>query len=141
MNYELTEIQLGYLLTDVHGSSFWRGNVELLGSGFGGPIINGQGSYVAGGTVWLRYNFVPHAGHFVPFVEGGAGLTSIDNRELVGQDFNFNLNLGAGVRCFFRSDWSANLEYRYQHISDANLTPHNVGVNASGPFLSISHFF
>jgi opacity protein-like surface antigen len=141
LNYELTEIQLGYMLTDVHGSYFWRGNVEVAGSGFGGPIINGQGSYVAGATAWLRYNFVPRAGHFVPFVQAGAGLTSTDDRELVGQCFNFNLNLGAGVKYFFKPNWSVNLEYRYQHISDANLTPHNLGVNADGPMLGISHYF
>jgi opacity protein-like surface antigen len=141
LNYELTEIRLGYMLTDVRGSNFWRGNVEVAGSVFGGPIINGQGSYVAGATAWMRYNFVPGAGHFVPFVQAGAGLTSIDDRELVGQDFNFNLNLGAGARYFFRPDWSVNLEYRYQHISDANLTPHNLGVDAGGPMFSISHFF
>lgn len=141
LNYELTEIRLGYMLTDIHGSGFWRGNVELAGSVFGGPIINGQGSYVAGVTAWSRYNFVPSAGHFVPFVQAGVGVTSIDDHELVGQDFNFNLNLGAGARYFFSPNWSVNLEYRYQHISDANLTPHNVGVDAGGPMLSISHFF
>jgi hypothetical protein len=137
LNYELTEIQLGYMLTDVHGSCFWRGNVEVAGSAFGGPIITGQGSYVAGATAWLRYNIVPKAGHFVPF----AGLTTTDNNELVGQDFNFNLNLGAGVKYFFKPTWSVNLEYRYQHLSDANLTPHNLGVNADGPMLGISHYF
>jgi opacity protein-like surface antigen len=141
LNYELTEIGLGYMLTDVHGSSFWRGNVEVAGSALGGAIIDGQGSYVAGGTAWLRYNFVPDTGHFVPFIQAGAGLTSTDNRGLVGQDFNFNLNLGAGVRYFFKPTWSVNAEYRYQHLSDANLTPHNLGVNANGPMVGISHFF
>jgi len=142
LNYQLTELQLGYMLTRVRGSSFWRGNVELVGSAFGGPVVTGQGSYVAGATAWLRYNFVPHISKLVPFVQAGTGLTSTDlDRRLVGEDFNFNLNLGVGARYFVSSNWSVNLEYRYQHISNDNLSSHNLGVNAECPMLSISHYF
>jgi opacity protein-like surface antigen len=142
LNYTLTEIQLGYMLTDIHGSDFWRGNVEAAGSSFGGGIFNGRGSYVAGSTLWLRYNFVPRTGHFVPFVQAGAGLTDTDlDRRIEGQNFNFNLNLGAGTRYFFKPNWSVNLECRYQHISNADMSPRNLGVNAIGPMLSLSYFF
>ena len=142
LNYELTEFQLGYMLTPVRGSCFWRGNVEVVGSAFGGPIVEGRGSYVAGATAWLRYNFVPHLKKFVPFVQAGAGLTTTDlDRRVEGQDFNFNLNLGVGVRYFVSPNWSVNLEYRYQHISNDNLSAHNLGVNAEGPMLSVSYYF
>lgn len=142
VNYQLTELTLGYMLTRVHGSSFWRGNVEVAASAFGGPIFEGQGSYVAGFAVWGRYNFVPRSGHFVPFLQVGMGLTDTDvDRRLEGQNFNFNLNLGLGTRYFISRDWSVNLEYRYQHISNANLSSRNVGVNADGPVLSLSCFF
>jgi hypothetical protein len=43
-----------------------------------------------------------------------------------------------------RNDWdfgSVNLEYRYQHISNANLAHRNLGVNAHGPMLAVSFFF
>jgi hypothetical protein len=142
LDYELTEFQLGYMLTPVCGSGFWRGNVEVAGSAFGGAIFEGRGNYVAGATAWLRYNFVPRTGHFVPFTQAGAGLTGTDlDRRLEGQNFNFNLNLSAGARYFVRPNWSVNLEYRYQHISNADLSPRNLGVNAEGPMLSVSCFF
>jgi len=142
LNYELTEFQLGYMLTPVRGSSFWRGNVEVAGSVFGGAIVKGRGEYVAGATLWLRYNFVPRESGFVPFLQGGAGPTSTDlDRRLEGQNFNFNLNLGGGTRYFFTPDWSVNLECRYQHISNANLSSRNLGVNAIGPMLSVSFWF
>jgi len=38
-------------------------------------------------------------------------------------------------------NWALNLEYRYQHISNANIGPKNLGINASGPFLGASCFF
>lgn len=93
-----------------------------------------------GATVWLRYNFVPRQSRFASFVQAGAGLTATDlNRRLVGEDFN--LDLGAGVRYRLSSHWSVNLEYRYQHISNANMADRNLGVNAHGPMLAVSYFF
>jgi len=142
LNYELTELQLGYMLTPVRGACFWRGNVELVGSVFDGFIVEGRGTYVAGATVWLRYNFVPVDSRLVPFVQAGAGVCGTDlDRRLEGEDFNFNLNLGAGARYFITPKWSVNVEYRYQHISNANLSSRNVGVNADGPMVSVSHYF
>ena len=142
LNYELTEVQFGCLLTPVRGASFWRGNVEVAGSVLDGWIVDGRGTYVAGATAWLRYNFVPVRTRLVPFVQAGAGVTATDlDRRLEGQDFNFNLNLGAGAKYFITPKWSVNLEYRYQHLSNANLSRRNIGVNADGPILSVSYYF
>ncbi len=143
INYSFTSVQLGYMLSDVKGDGWWRGNFELAGEGFGSKIFQGPGNYIAGGTLWLRYNFVPrNLTKVVPFVEGGAGAVSTDiDRELVGQAFNFNLDVGFGLRYFFARNWALNLEYRYQHISNANTARNNIGINAIGPFLGISRFF
>jgi opacity protein-like surface antigen len=142
LDYTVTEVQLGYMLTEVAGPEPWRGNVEIVGSAFGGGIFEGEGSYVSGVAGWLRYNLVPNGSRFAPFVQGGAGLTETDlDRRIEGQNFNFNLNLAAGVRYFVSQNWSVNLEYRYQHISNADMSAHNLGVNAQGPVLSVSFFF
>ncbi len=142
LNYELTEVQLGYMLTPVRGASFWRGNLEVVGSVFDGWIVEGRGTYVAGGTAWLRYNFVPVSCRFVPFLQAGAGLTATDlDRRLEGEAFNFNLDLGVGARDFVTPKWSVNLEYRYEHISNANLSSRNIGINADGPMVSVSFYF
>jgi opacity protein-like surface antigen len=66
--------------------------------------------------------------------------TDID-RGLVGQPFNFSLDLGVGLRYFVTRRWSINLEYRFQHISNADLGQRNIGINAQGPVLGISCFF
>lgn len=142
INYTITEIQLGYMLTEFRDTGFFRGNFEVLGEGFGSGIFAGPGSYIAGLTVWARYNFVRPGCRLVPYLQAGAGLVSTDiDRGIVGQPFNFNLDLGAGVRWFIRPRWALNLEYRYQHISNANTGKRNLGINAQGPILGVSYLF
>jgi hypothetical protein len=142
INYTITELQLGYMLTDVKQAGWLRGNVEILGNGFGGTIFRGSGKYVAGGTLWLRYNLIPANSRFGAYAQAGAGLTFTDiDREMVGQRFNFNLDLALGIRYFMRSDLALNLEYRYQHISNSNMAQHNIGINSHGPVLGASYFF
>jgi hypothetical protein len=142
INYTFTGIQFGYMLSDVKGSGFFRGNFELAGEGFGCAIFDGPGSFIAGITVWGRYNFVPVKSRFVPFVQAGLGLTSTDiDREIVGQPFNFNLDLGVGTRYFVSQKWALTLEYRFQHISNANSAEHNIGINANGPLLGVTYLF
>jgi opacity protein-like surface antigen len=142
INYTYSGLQLGYMLSDVKGDGWWRGNFELAGEAFGSAVFRGQGTYIAGGTLWLRYNFVPRSSALVPYVQAGAGAVSTDvDRDVVGQAFNFNLGVAVGVRYFVARNWSLSLEYRYQHISNANTGPRNVGINADGPILGISYFF
>ncbi len=142
INYSITEVQLGYMLTDAKGAGWWRGNFEVLAEGFGSGIFEGPGSFIAGATFWGRYNFVQPGWRLVPFLQAGAGLTSTDiPHSIVGQPFQFNLELGAGTRYFFNPNWALNLEFRYQHISNANTGVHNLGINAAGPILGVSYFF
>jgi opacity protein-like surface antigen len=142
VNYTVTGVQLGRMMGNVRGAGFWRGNLELALEGFGGWIYDGPGNYVGGATLWVRWNFVPEGWRVIPYIQGGAGVTTTDiDRNLVGQPFNFNLDLGAGLRYYVARRCSVNLEYRYQHISNADTGVRNVGVNSQGPILSISYFF
>jgi opacity protein-like surface antigen len=75
-------------------------------------------------------------------VQAGAGFCFTDvDRRLLGQDFNFNLEAGVGIRYFISSNWSVELEYRYQHLSNANMSYRNIGVNAQGPVAGVSYLF
>jgi opacity protein-like surface antigen len=143
INYTYTGLQLGYMLGDVKGDGWRRGNFEVAGEAFGSAILDGAGTYISGGTLWLRYNIVPRGfSALVPFAQAGAGMVSTDiDHDVVGEPFNFNLDLSLGVRYFVGRNWSINLEYRYQHISNADLGRHNLGINADGPFLGVSYFF
>lgn len=142
VNYTLTAVQIGYVLNEPSGPGVLRGNFEIAGEAFAGGVFEGRGDYIAGGTLWLRYNFLPPGSRWAPFAQIGGGICSADvDRRLQGQNFNFNLEAGVGLRYLLTPRCSLNLEYRYQHISNANLCEHNIGVNAQGPILGVSYFF
>jgi opacity protein-like surface antigen len=140
--YTESAIQLGYMVSDVHSHNFLRGNFELTGELFGGAIFRDHGNYVSGCTVWFRRNFVRDGWRLVPYAQIGVGLTFTDaDRILLGQTFNFNLDAGIGTRYFISRNVSINVEYRYQHISNANQARHNLGINGQGGILGVSFFF
>ena len=142
VNYALGSLQLGYMLTSPEGGGLFRGNLEFVPEGFGAGVFGGDGSYVAGGTFWMRYNFVTPGSRLVPYAQAGVGFTFMDiDHRYDGQNFNFNVDAAAGLRWFFSERWAMNLEYRFQHISNANMGQHNIGINADGPMLGVSWFF
>lgn len=142
INYAGGYFQAAYALTSPGAEGPLRGCFQIAPEVFGYGIYKGPGNYIAGATLWFRYNFVQPGWRFVPFIEGGGGGTCMDlPHSLDGKDFNFNLEAGVGARYFVTHHCSINLEYRFQHISNADLWKHNVGVNASGPTLGVSLFF
>jgi opacity protein-like surface antigen len=142
INYAIGYARVGFMAMDPQELGFFRGNLEIAPELFGADIYDGPGSYIAGGTLWFRYNFIPKGWKVLPFVELGGGLTDQDlPHNYDGKDFNFNLDAGVGMRYFIRPKCSVELEYRFQHISNADIWDHNVGSNASGPTAGISLFF
>ena len=141
-DYALAVVDVGYMLSDIKEWGWARGNFEVLGELFGGPVFVGRGNYVAGMTLWGRYNFVQPGWKVVPYAQIGAGAGGTDiDQKIIGQVFQFNLDAAVGLRYLIRPDLALSGEYRYQHISNANTGPRNLGVNAQGVFLGVSKFF
>ena len=112
--------------------------------GFGSSIFRSDvgGNYIAGGSIYLRYNFIQSGWRLVPYLQVGAGLTSMDIDHLYdGMNFNFNLGADAGARFLISRSCSLNAEVLLQHISNADLGAHNVGLNSVGPRISLSWLF
>lgn len=142
VDYTLSGLQLGWMLSDVKGPGWFRGNWEVAAEAMGGEVFNGKGSYIVGGTLWLRYNFVQPNWRVIPYVDAGAGAEGTDmDPRLIGEKFNFNLNVAAGMRCFIARNWTLNFECLYQHISNAKISKHDIGINAVGPMIGVSCFF
>ena len=134
--------QLGYMVTDIHGSGFLRGNIEAVAEAFGGGIYEETGNYVAGGSIMGRYNFIPQNSHFSPYIQVGVGGEMMDiDHQYDGHNFNFNVVAMGGLRYFIKPSVSLNAEFRFQHLSNANTGDRNIGINAIGPGLGISWFF
>jgi hypothetical protein len=142
LDYAMGYAEAGFMVTEPKGDSFFRGSFELVPEIFGATIHQGPGSYIAGATLWFRYNFVPQDWKFVPYLELGGGGTTLDiPHNYDGKDFNFNLDAALGFHYFIAPRCALNAEYRFQHISNADLWDRNIGVNATGPAVGVSFFF
>ena len=145
-NYQLTSLRVGWMLTDVHRTGMLRGNCELLLEAFGGPVFQGPGTEIAGGTLMTRYNFVqPHA-RIVPWAQIGVGGLYCDayrrrDQMELGSGFEFNLQGSVGLSYFLSSRWAITGEAGYRHISNADTTSRNAGVNSVGGLAGLGYFF
>ena len=108
----------------------------------GGAVFEGKGSYLAGGTLWFRYNFIQANWRVVPYFQGGgAEAIDIDKHWWAGR--HFNLGVAAGVRSGLAvtPHWTLNLECRYQHLSNGTLAKHDLGERTMGPMAGVSYLF
>lgn len=142
VDYSFAYGQLGFMVTDLAGKGPLRGNLELAPEFFGAGIYENTGHYIVGGTLWIRYNFVQKGWRLVPYLQAGGGSVYTDmSHRYDGMNYNFNVDAAAGLRYFVSRRCSLDLEYRFQHISNADLGRHNLGTNAQGPVLGLSWVF
>jgi len=138
----LARVNFGWIFTDVVADQHWyRGNWELLAEVFAGAQYRPDIDYVVGIGPVLRYNFATGS-RWVPFIDGSTGVsaTSIRAGDL-STTFEFNLQAGAGTHYFFRENLAATLQYRFLHLSNANLKTPNRGVNDSVIYIGLSWFY
>jgi hypothetical protein len=142
----LATFRYGWMLNDQR-SGFFSGNEEFLLEVFGGPVIDGPGSYLAGGTMLLRHNFVwGHHPVLVPYLQIGAGIVGSDassdhSQFSIGTPVEFNLQAGLGARWRLNRSWSINTEFNYRHISNAGLSSRNGGYDLVGGFIGLGRMF
>jgi hypothetical protein len=138
----LTAAQFGYVLSDVVGKDhFYRGNFELLGQLFGGEQYNPDRAYLVGLSPMLRYDFATGT-RVVPFFDVSAGVTATDIRNGdLSSTFEFNLQAGVGAHVFLTDCFALTGQCRLIHISDADITSPNNGVNNVTFLLGATWFF
>lgn len=135
-------VDYGWVFSDVVAPKhWWRGNWELLADLFGGWQFRPEGAYFIGAGPHLRYDFA--TGHrWVPFIDGGAGVSATDIREPdLSTTFEFNLQAGAGIHYYLKNNLALTLQWRFIHLSNAGIKYTNLGVNSSTFLLGLSHFF
>ncbi len=139
-------VRLGWMISTPDGDGFFRGNHELLVEAFGAFVFQGPGDGLGGLTLFLRRNFVQPDSRIVPYLQFGAGVLLNDihddpRQRRVGQAFEFSLQGGLGVRYLCSERCAVFLEGTYCHISNANLSDRNFGLNSWGGLLGASYFF
>jgi lipid A 3-O-deacylase len=123
-----------------------RGNNEFLLEAFGGPVTKGPGSYLAGGSLLWRYNFVQPDARWAPYLQLGAGALGNDiytghGQREIGEAFEFVLQGDIGLKYLINDQWSVSAEGGYRHISNADLASRNEGLNSIGVLMQMSYRF
>jgi hypothetical protein len=142
----LATIRYGWMLNDQRSGIFF-GNEEFLLEGFGGPVLGGPGTFLAGGTLLLRHNFIwQRHPVFVPYFQLGAGLVGSDassdhSQFSIGLPVEFNLQSSLGIRWRLNQSWSINTEFNFRHISNAGLSSRNGGYDLLGGFIGLGRMF
>jgi hypothetical protein len=132
----------GHMLSGPLGERRWfHGNFELRAELFTGAQFSPETEWFVGFTPHVRYDFATGT-RWVPFVDGGIGLTatSIDKPDMSGT-FQFNNNAGVGIHRFVCDDVAVTIEGRYVHWSNAGIHQPNEGLNGITGLLGVTFFF
>jgi hypothetical protein len=91
--------------------------------------------------VGFRLNFRPMA-PVQPFLSTNAGFIYFRDRVLSaqGSQFMYTIDFGAGVNIYQRRNQAITIGYRYQHLSNANISIHNPGTDANTLYFGVSRF-
>lgn len=134
---------VGIVPFDPIGTSWYRGQVTLGGEALFIQYVDPLTTYLAAVTPTAKYTFLVSE-RLRPYVEAGAGLVWTDLADRIpekGSQFNFNLQVGAGLSYFVAPTTSINLSYRFQHISNAGTAEPNHGIDAGVVLIGISKLF
>lgn len=124
----------GWILTDAHGPGFLRGRFEYAVEVNPAVVVFQPGGpvYGFGLTPWImKWNLEPHR-RISPYIElGGGALFSNRSIPLGEQHFNFTPTGAIGVN-LLRGKYHWSIDFRYFHISDAEITSFNPGTDTFG---------
>ncbi len=90
-------------------------------------------TYGAGASpVGMQMNF-PRWKGLQPFAESTGGFLYFSHPVLnpLASQFNFTIAAGAGVQWYFKPQVALTFGFKYHHMSNANITDHNPGVDTS----------
>ena len=133
----------GLVATDPIGRSWYRGQVTIGGELLFTQYVESLSTYLVALTPTVKYTFLAYE-RVHPYVEAGAGVLWTDLGGRIpekGSEFNFNLQVGAGVSYALTAATSINLSYRLQHISNAGTAHPNHGIDAGVALIGVSTFF
>ena len=124
----------GWILTDAHGPGLLRGRFEYAVDAL--PVVMvfqpGGRAYGFGFDPWImKWNFEPRH-RISPYIElGGGGLITTREIPVGEQRFNFTPTGAIGVN-LLRGKYHWSIDFRYFHISDAQITSFNPGTDTFG---------
>lgn len=91
--------------------------------------------------VGFRANFYPES-KVQPFLSTDGGFIYFTDRVLSpqGSQFMYTIDFGGGLQFFRMGRQAVSVGYRYQHLSNANISLHNPGTDTNVFYLAVSRF-
>jgi len=91
--------------------------------------------------VGFRASFYPQS-RVQPFLSTDGGFIYFDDRVLSpqGSQFMYTIDYGCGLTIFRKQRQSVTIGYRYQHLSNADISLHNPGTDANTFDVAVSRF-
>jgi hypothetical protein len=145
-DYVPVSVRRGWMLTGPDDYWWGRGNFECLCDLTGARATSGFGSWFAGPSLFLRFNWLEADAPVVPYAQVGAGGVLTDayrvrTQPAIGQAFEYYLHYEVGVKCFVAPNLSVDVEGGLQHISNGGMSSRNAGVNAIGVTVGLTYYF
>jgi lipid A 3-O-deacylase len=150
VSYEQSNFRVGWLLntpSDSEGiASVFRGSWEAIGELSISGVFSGFGNVMGGANAFVRYNFVQPDWRVVPYAQVGVGILGNDlyenkSQNAIGQGLEFVEQGAIGLRFLVDKNWTIDLEGQYEHISNADTSYRNTGLNAIGGSVGFSYYF
>ncbi len=111
-------------------------------SGQTDPELQRKRAYGAGvSPVGFRASFFPES-RVQPYLSTNAGGIYFDQRVLSpqGSQFMYTVDFGCGFTFFRTRRQAVSIGYRYQNLSNGNISPHNPGTDTNTFYLAVSRF-
>jgi len=91
--------------------------------------------------VGFRASFLPES-KVQPYLSTDGGFIYFTDRVLSpqGSQFMYTIDFGGGVQIFHHRRQAFSIGYRYQHLSNANISHHNPGTDTNVFYLAVSRF-
>jgi Lipid A 3-O-deacylase (PagL) len=106
------------------------------------PELQRKRTYGSGlSPVGFQADFFPSK-RVQPFLSGDGGFIYFTDRVLSpqGSQFMYTIDFGTGINIFRKARQAVSIGYRYQHLSNANISQHNPGMDANTFYVSVSRF-
>ena len=105
------------------------------------PVVSPETDIECGIGLGFKYMY-PITDKLFPYIMGGAGPHYISvNTKKQTNGFIFSNTIGVGFYCFLTDNSAINLGYRLRHMSNANLTKPNGGIDSHFGTIGYSIFF
>ncbi len=149
VKYMPIDVTYSYLLNP-HGRWSFRYAPELTAlamldepqTGQKNPQLLRKRTYGSGiSPVGFRASFFPES-KVQPFLSTDEGFIYFDDRVLSpqGSQFMYTIDYGGGLQIFRKQRQSVTIGYRYQHLSNANISHHNPGTDTNVFYVAVSRF-